>query len=401
MIFTVTLRSKDGSTRTEKMEAPSRADLVAQLRSTGVSALSIQEGRTFSFVKISFGGKVSLGEKILFTKNLSGMLKAGLSLSRALLVITRQTRNDFFKKIVESLSATIDQGGTFSDGLAKHPKVFSALFVSMVKAGEESGGLSNALTEIGINLEKAYALNRKIKSAMMYPSIILLAIFIIGILMFVYVVPTLTNTFKELGTKLPPSTQFVIGLSDLISNHLIWIVVGALTLGGLGYLVFKLPKTRRIIDWVVIRIPVVGGIVREVNTARTTRTLSSLLGSGVNIGRAIGITKEVLQNVHYKEVIEEVQRVVEKGAPMSSVFKAQTTLYPIMVGEMVEVGEETGKLGAMLLDIALFYEGEVDAKTKDLSTIVEPVLMIFIGAAVGFFAISMLQPMYSILDSIK
>jgi type IV pilus assembly protein PilC len=137
------------------------------------------------------------------------------------------------------------------------------------------------------------------------------------------------------------------------------------------------------------------------NAARTTRTMASLLGSGVNISRSISITKEVLQNVHYKEVMTEVEKVVEKGAPMSSVFKAQTTLYPVMVGEMIEVGEETGKLGSMLLDVALFYENEVDAKTKDLSTIIEPVLMIFIGAAVGFFAVSMLSPMYSIMDSIK
>jgi type IV pilus assembly protein PilC len=377
-------------------------EAINAVRELGVIPLFVNIKSGGLRLNISFGsGSVKLSEKILFTKNLSGMLKAGLSLSRGLAVLSRQTTNKYLQTIIQTLSETIDKGGTFSDGLAKYPKVFSALFVSMVRAGEESGGMPNALTEIGINLEKSYALNKKVKSAMMYPTIILFAIFLIGILMFVFVVPVLTKTFKELGTELPGSTKFVIWLSDLLANHFPLVIIGIVTLIFLGVLAFKLPTTKRGIDWLVVRLPVVGTIVKEMNAARTTRTMASLLGSGVNIGRAISITKEVLQNVYYKKVMEEVEHVIEKGAPMSSVFKAQTTLYPIMVGEMIEVGEETGKLGSMLLDVALFYEGEVDTKTKDLSTIIEPVLMIFIGAAVGFFAVSMLSPMYSIMDSIK
>lgn len=403
MKFSYKARGSSGEVTEGVVEARDRVEAINTIRNSGAVPLFVnQKMGGFDLSKISFGsGKVKLSEKILFTKNLSGMLKAGLSLSRALEVLSRQTNNKFLKKIIETLSDTIDKGGTFSDGLAKYPKVFPPLFVSMVKAGEESGGLPAALTEIGINLEKSYALNRKIKSAMMYPAIIMCAIVLIGILMFIYVVPTLTKTFKELGTTLPGSTRFVIGLSDFISNHTILLFLSLFGIVGLFMLLTKLPVTKRGIDYLVVRLPVIGAIVKEVNAARTTRTLSSLLGSGVSIGRAISITKEVLQNVHYKKVMEEVESVVEKGAPMSSVFKAQTKLYPVMVGEMVEVGEETGKLGSMLMDIATFYEGEVDAKTKDLSTIIEPVLMIFIGGAVGFFAVSMLSPMYSIMDSIK
>ena len=403
MKFSYKARGSSGEMTEGVVEARDRVEAINTIRNSGAVPLFVnQKMGGFDLSKISFGsGKVKLSEKILFTKNLSGMLKAGLSLSRALEVLSRQTNNKFLKKIIETLSDTIDKGGTFSDGLAKYPKVFPPLFVSMVKAGEESGGLPAALTEIGINLEKSYALNRKIKSAMMYPAIIMCAIVLIGILMFIYVVPTLTKTFKELGTTLPGSTRFVIGLSDFISNHTILLFLSLFGIVGLFMLLTKLPVTKRGIDYLVVRLPVIGAIVKEVNAARTTRTLSSLLGSGVSIGRAISITKEVLQNVHYKKVMEEVESVVEKGAPMSSVFKAQTKLYPVMVGEMIEVGEETGKLGSMLMDIATFYEGEVDAKTKDLSTIIEPVLMIFIGGAVGFFAVSMLSPMYSIMDSIK
>ncbi len=404
MKFSYKARNSAGVTSEGSVDARDRVEAINTIRALGVTPIFVNQkmGGILGSINFSIGGnKVKLSEKIMLTKNLSGMLKAGLPLSRALQVLSRQTKNKYLNKIIETLSETIDKGGTFSDGLAKYPKVFSALFVSMVKAGEESGGMPNALTEIGINLEKSYALSKNVKSAMMYPSIILGAIFIIGILMFVYVVPTLTKTFKELGAELPASTKLVIGLSDLISNHLLLLIVGIAVMVFLVILATRLPRSKRAIDWMIIRLPVIGGIVREMNAARTTRTMASLLGSGVTIGRAISITKEVLQNVHYKEVMAEVEKVVEKGAPMSSVFKQQTILYPIMVGEMIEVGEETGNLGSMLLDVALFYEGEVDAKTKDLSTIIEPVLMIFIGAAVGFFAVSMLSPMYSIMDSIN
>lgn len=405
MKFSYKGRNTQGVVSEGVVDARDRVEAINKVREMGVIPTFVNQkggGLLGSLNNISIGGgSVKLSDKILFTKNLSGMLKAGLSLSRALAVLSRQTKNKLMQKIIQTLIDTIDRGGTFSEGLSKYPKVFSALFVSMVKAGEESGGLPNTLTEIGINLEKSYTLNKKVKSAMMYPSIILAAIFLIAILMFVYVVPTLTKTFKELGTELPGSTKFVIGLSDLISNHLLLLIAGIIVLVFLGIMAFKMPKTKRGIDWLVVRLPVIGTIIKEMNAARTTRTMSSLLSSGVNISRAISITKEVLQNVYYKKVMEDIENIVQKGGAISSVFKNNTKLYPVMVGEMIEVGEETGKLGSMLLDVAIFYEGEVDNKTKDLSTIIEPVLMIFIGVAVGFFAISMLQPMYSIMDSIK
>lgn len=402
MQFAYKGRNAAGEIISSVISAESKSDAIASLRDLGITPFSITEKKGFSMNgSIALFNKVKLSEKIIFTKNLSGMIRAGLTLSRALDVLAKQTKNKYFVSIIKSLLETIDKGETFSTGLSKFPKVFSALFVAMVKAGEESGGLPNALSEVGMNLEKSYALNRKVKSAMMYPMIIISAILVIGILMFVYVVPTLTKTFKELGAELPWSTKLVVGISDAISNHLLLLVLSIFGLGVLVVAAFRMPRTKRMIDYVVIRLPVLGTMVTEINAARTTRTLSSLLTSGVSIGRAILITKEVLQNYYYKQMIDKVATVVEKGEAMSQVFKSNTKLYPIMVGEMMEVGEETGKLSTMLLDIATFYEGEVDAKTKDLSTIIEPVLMIFIGAGVGFFAISMLSPMYSIMDSIK
>lgn len=385
------------------IEASSKSEALALLRTKGVTVLSIEEKRSlfFKLNSISILNSVKLHEKILFTKNLSGMLKAGLSITRSLQVLEKQTKNKYFKKIIISIQDTIDKGGSFSDGISKFPKVFSSLFVAMIRAGEESGSMSKTLVEIGETLEKTYKLNKKIKSAMMYPSIIIAAIILIAVLMFIYVVPTLTKTFTEMGTELPGSTKIVIGISNLLSNH-IGLLLGAVVSIGIGiYFLMKLERVKKFFDLVIVKAPVLGTLVKEVNTARTARTLSSLLSSGVPIGRAIEITHQVLQNSYYKRIMKEVQGVVEKGVPMSTVFKKNTHFYPVMMGEMIEVGEETGKLGDMLLDIALFYESEVDIKTKDLSTIIEPVLMIFIGAAVGFFAVSMLSPMYSVMDSIN
>jgi type IV pilus assembly protein PilC len=403
MKFSYKGRAASGEIVSGVIAADTREEAIEAIRDTNVTPFSLQEASRFIFaVDISKVLKhVSLSEKILFAKNLAGMLRAGLAISRALQVLLKQTKNGYLKSIITSLIDTIDKGGTLSAGLAKYPNVFPPLFAAMVRAGEESGGMPAALEEIVINLEKTYALKRKVKSALMYPCIIISAIIIIAILMFIYVVPTLTKTFKGLGVELPASTRLVIGLSDFISGNILLFIVIMIALIVAIVMALRFPLTRKAADRMVVHVPVLGTLVTQINTARTTRTLSSLITAGVSISRSLTITRDVLQSEPYKKVLAEALAAVEKGEPMSDVFKSHTKLYPVMVGEMMEVGEETGKVSAMLIDIATFYEAEVDAKTKDLSTIIEPVLMIFIGAGVGFFAISMLSPMYSIMDAIK
>ena len=353
---------------------------------------------------LSFGNlfaSIKLHEKIIFTRNLSGMLTAGLSLYRSLEVLRKQSKNPEFSRVLDSILKDINAGGSLSSSMQKFPKVFSTLFVSMVRAGEESGNLPATLTDIGIHLDKSYAMNKKIKGAMTYPMIIFSAMIVIGVLMMIFVIPTLTKTFTDSGAALPASTQLIIDISYFLSHHtLIFLgIVGVLAAGGIALSHVK--RAQRIFDVVIIHLPAIGVMVKEINAARTTRTLSSLLSSGVDVTKALGITREVLQNHCYKELIDKTIASVEKGIPMSTLFKERTDLYPIMVGEMIEVGEETGNLAKMLLEIALFYEEEVDDKTKNLSTIVEPVLMVIIGAAVGFFAMAIITPMYSLMSTIN
>ena len=219
---------------------------------------------------------------------------------------------------------------------------------------------------------------------------------VIGIIMLMYVVPTLTKTFEELGVELPNSTQFIIAVSDFLINHTILGVLIITLLIFVSFLGFRSKRGKVMIDYVLFRIPVISNIIREVNSARTTRTLSSLLSAGVEIINAISITKEVVQNSYFKDVLEQSKKDIQKGLPLSKSFMKNEKIYPILVSEMIAVGEETGQLSEMLQQIAEFYEGEVEQKTKNISTIIEPFLMVFIGIAVGFFAISMISPIYSI-----
>ena len=404
MLFTYSAKSKTGEIMEGTLDAIDRYALSRELRSRGYIPLSITEkekGFVDKFLKLSdIFSKVKIGEQIVFTKNLSGMIKAGLSLSRALSVLKKQTKNPKLDKILTSIANDINSGETFSSALSKFSDVFSKLFISMVRAGEESGNLAGALSDIGLNLEKSNSLNKKIKGALIYPGVIMSAMVVIGILMFAFVVPTLASTFKELGVVLPLSTRVLIFLGNFFSNNLILTFVIIIGVAFGLFSLFRAQFMAKYIDFAILKIPVINNLAKELNTARTARTISSLLFSGVSLTRALEITEDVVQNIYYKKVLNEAKLAIEKGEPFSKAFEVHIDLYPVMMSEMIQVGEETGKLSDMLREIALFYEEEIENKTKNLSVIIEPVLMIVIGAAVGFFAISMISPLYSILGSI-
>lgn len=348
----------------------------------------------------SFLVRVKMADKVAFAKNLGSMIEAGLPLTRALSVIERQAKNTKLKDVTAKLGATISGGGSLSGAMAEHPEVFSQLFVSMVKSGEESGSLTKALKAVGSQLEKSYLLNKKIRGAMIYPIIVISIMVLIGIAMLIYVVPTLTATFTDLKITLPLSTRLVIFFSDFLkNNYILSFLLVVCAAGGLVWFHRK-PAGKRFFDTVFLHFPIISKIVKEVNSARTARTLSTLLSAGVDFLVAIKITEEVVQNSYYKAVMKTAALNVEKGKPISEVFIAETKLYPVFVGEMASIGEETGKLSEMLENVAVFYEEEVEQKTKDMSTVIEPLLMVVIGIGVGFFAVSMLQPIYSLVDAI-
>ncbi len=405
MKFSYTAKKADGSNYNGIFVTESKTDLFNKIKETGDTLVSYKEESENKlndyFAKIfSSFSKIKMIDKIVFARNLSNMLEAGLSLTRSISVMEKQSKNKKLKNIYHELNLDISAGKTFHDALKRWNNVFPPVFVSMVKAGEESGNLSNSLKSIATQMEATYKLQKKIKGAMMYPSVIFVVMILIGIIMMVFVVPKLTATFADVKADLPGSTKFVIFMSDFLRNNYILLPLILILVMGAIYQLLHTTNGRNIFDKIVIKLPVFGMIIRESNSAKTSRTLSSLIGSGVDLIQSVDITSEVLQNNLYKKVMAEVKTNVEKGKPMSDVFNKYENLYPIFVSEMINVGEETGKLSSMLQGVAVFYENEVDQKTKDLSTIIEPILMVFIGAAVGFFAISMITPMYSVMNNI-
>ncbi len=301
---------------------------------------------------------------------------------------------------MNNLNDSIKSGDTLSGAMAKFPSVFSKLFISMVRAGEESGDLVGALGVVSSQMEKTNDLKKKIKGAMIYPGVIITAMTGIGIFMLVFIVPTLTKTFVELNVELPKSTQFIIDVSDAFRENTFFLISLLILFFVLLIAGFKTSRGKRIMDWVFLHMPLVSGLVKETNSARTARTLSSLIKSGVPYISAVDITQEVIQNSYYKAVLKKAGKNVELGLPVAKIFEENQKLYPVFVSEMIAVGEETGELGQMLMKVASYYENEVEAKTKNMSTIVEPFLMIVVGAAVGFFALSMISPMYSLVENI-
>jgi type IV pilus assembly protein PilC len=403
--FTFKARKPSGETYSGDRDAADRYELYRLLHEKGDEIVEFKEKGAAKglHININLGplfNRVKTIEKINFARNLGSMLQAGLALSRALAVLERQTRNKTFRTVLNDLIAEISRGMTFADSLAKYPKIFPPIFVSMVHAGEQSGTLAESLKVVATQMDSTYTLERRIRGAMMYPAVIITVMIIIAILMFLFVVPTLLKTFTDLHVKLPFTTQVILDVSNVLQHQGIYVLIAAaLIFFGLSWW-SRTVVGKGVVHAVILHLPIIGSLVQEVNTARTARTLSSLLGSGVDVVESVNITSTVVQNVHFRKVLEQASEAIKKGDLMSKTFGEYDKLYPVFFAEMMSVGEETGKIGEMLLGVAHYYEDDVEQRTKDMSTVIEPFLIVIIGAAVGFFAVSMIQPMYSLVNVI-
>ena len=384
-------------------EAADKFELAKNIKSEGqllLTATEISE-KKFNMDKINaLLSRVDLREKILFARNLATMIQAGLPLSRALAIFLKQTQNPKFREVLRSVIDDINKGTALSDAMNKFPKIYEPVFVSMVRAGEESGGLVEALNNVGGQMEKTYTIKKKVKGAMMYPAMVILVMIVVGVLMMIYVVPGLAASFREAGATLPPLTALVIAVSDFLQNDSLLALLFVIVFAGAFWYFQKTPFGNYWLTWTALRSPVFGKLAKEFNSALVTRTLSSLISAGVDIVHALDITKDVVGNIFYKATLEQAKVNVQKGVPLSKIFIDNVDIYPVMVGDMMEVGEETGQLSSMLLKIALFYEEEVNQATEDMSKLIEPLLMAIIAVFVGIFAVAMITPMYSLMQNI-
>ncbi len=401
--YSFTAKSLEGKEQSGITEATNIQALAKTLKQQGfilIEAKPAEEkkGKRLE-LSLPFLERVSLTERMMFTRNLQVMIASGLPLPRALNTLSEQAKSQKLKKALLDIREKVVKGKNFSETLEDHPDIFSELFRNMIKVGEESGTLEKVLTVLTQQMEREHELKSKIQGALMYPAVIILAMVGIGILMLVMVVPQLGETFEELGIELPVTTQLVIGIGTFMAERWYFAILIMIALIFFLWTFSKTKTGKKTIDTLILKLPVISALAKKTNSAYTVRTLSSLITAGIPIVRSLEITAGVLGNIYYKEAIMEAAEKVKKGGKLSEALKKHKDIYPLVVFQMVEVGEETGESSEILARLADFFEDEVGNATKNLASVIEPVLMIIIGAVIGFFAISMVQPMYSMLGA--
>ncbi|MEK7546240.1 MAG: type II secretion system F family protein [Patescibacteria group bacterium] len=341
--------------------------------------------------------RIKLPQKIFFAENLRVMVKAGLSLTEALRTLALQTEQKGFKAVIMELNADVEKGTSLSLALAKHERLFEPIFVNMIAAGEVSGTLEKTLEQLTMQMRKDYDLISKVKGAMTYPIVVLSATVLIGIGMMIFVVPQILSIFEEIGTdELPLPTKILIFFSDSLKAYWPFLIVGAGGLVASFLWVIKTPIGKSVWHKILLKSPVVGPIIMKINLARFARTLSSLLRTDVPIVQGLNITSDIVRNVYYHDACLAMAEAVKKGEPISQVLERNAKIFPPLVIQMTAVGERAGTVDEMLQEIAEFYEKQVDQIMGSLSSIIEPILILVLGGAVGGIALAIITPIYSL-----
>lgn len=400
-----TAKGYSGEVKSGQVKVKDERELANQLREDGFVLTSFNEIKEEDKkIRIAFLDRlfsVPLSEKMMFTRNLSVMISSGVSISKALKNLATQTKNKKFIKVLNAVQEDVQAGNPFSDGLARFPAIFNELFVNMVRVGETGGNLEEVLKILANQLERDHDLLRKVRGALVYPAVILMTMLGIGVVMMIYVIPQITKIFADMNVELPALTKFVISLSNALVKYW-WVAIAIFVVLVFGIKVFFSTSIgRKIWGFLIINVPLIGKIVIKINCARFSRIYSSLLKSGIPVTKALEILSRTLNNFYYQRAFLRALGGVQKGVNLSKIIFAEKKIFPVLVPQMIEVGEETGKTEEVLAKLAEFYEEEISQITKNLSSIIEPILMLIIGGAVGLFAVSIIQPMYSVMDTIK
>lgn len=343
--------------------------------------------------------RITDSDKVFFTQNLGVMLSSGLSAARAIATLAQQTQNTRFRNILVTCAERVEQGETIAAALSQYPSVFEPVYVNMVTAGETSGKLETVLKELANQQKNSHSLKTNIRNALLYPIIILCAMSLLGFAMVVFVIPKLLSIFEEVNIQLPLPTRMLIAITNFLNNYLFLILPGTITLiAGIVWLAHR-GKGKFLWHRIILRLPIVGGIMQKVQLAKLCRTLATLLKTDIPIVRAITLTANTMKNVHYQQALLDAAHTVEDGATLSASLKTHHELYTPVMQQMVLVGEETGKLDAILEELALFYEDDVAGIMKTLPSIIEPALIVVLGLAIGGMAVAVLLPLFSLSDA--
>ncbi|MBI5739375.1 MAG: type II secretion system F family protein [Nitrospirae bacterium] len=398
-VFKWTGKSQQGATLQGELTAGSKNEVQTYLRRQRISPISISPKAKPLFG--SMRGKVKDKDIVVFTRQFATMIGAGLPLVQALDILSKQTENPAFAKTIGDIKADVEGGATFADALKKFPRIFSDLYANMVAAGEAGGILDTILVRLAAYIEKAQRLIRKVKGAMVYPSVVITVAVMVIVIIMVFVVPTFAKMFTQLGGTLPMPTQIIISLSNFLGGP-----GGVIILAGIIAFIVFIVQFRRteagklITDRILLRLPIVGVLFRKVAVAKFTRTLGTLVSSGVPILDGLNITARTAGNKVIERAVQDVRQGVSEGKTIAEPL-SQSKVFPPMVTQMIAVGESTGALDNMLGKIADFYDEEVDQAVANLTSMIEPVLMIFLGGTIGFIVVAMYLPIFKLITLVK
>lgn len=380
------------------VEAATEQDAIAALLNRNLLVISIQErlgkkGRTG-------GGRVALQDLVIFTRQLATMIDAGLAMVQSLQALAEQTTNKVMRDIIRDVCMRVEGGDSFSEALQKHPKAFSRLYVCMVAAGEKGGLLAETMARLAVYLENSARLRKKVKSAMMYPTVVTVVAILITIFLLVKVVPVFGDIFASFGAKLPGPTLFMINLSEFVKRYILLLLIAG---GGLGYGWFYFIKTkpgRRFWDAQRIRMPIFGPIAHKICLARFTRTLASLIRSGVPILEVMQIVSQTIGNVIMEEAVKRAAGDIERGETISAAI-GKHPVFPVMIVRMLTAGEQTGKIDNMLERVSDFLDEEIETTLSGLTSLIEPILIVFLGVVIGGMVICMFLPIFKMADIVN
>ena len=395
-------RTRGGETKKGVMDAETELDVTARLRSMGISMTKLRAGRGFELKMPAFlEGSVGNKDIVIFTRQLATMQDAGLPIVQCLDILAGQAESKKFRRILSEVKGSVEAGKSLSDAMRKHPKAFTELFVNLVAAGEAGGILDRILSRLATYLEKAEALKRQVKGAMVYPVAILCVAMLVVVVLMWKVIPVFQAMFKDFGNAaLPGPTQVVINISEFFQHHILLIFGTAFGLSSAFGWAYRQPAGKKIFDTVVLGLPIFGPLLRKFAVARFTRTLGTLLAAGVPILDSMEIVAKTAGNVVICNAILYVRQRISEGKTITEPL-AETKVFPSMVVQMIGVGEQTGSMDSMLNKIADFYEEEVDIAVNALTKLMEPLMMVFLGGIVGGLLIAMYLPIFEMAGNIK
>lgn len=399
MEFTYKAKTNKGELIKGEIEAKDQDSACTLLREKSLYIIDIKTKKGGIDLKNLFNKKVGIKEKIIFTKQLGVMIKAGLSIIEALEALSDETENKNFSKLIDQMISDIKGGIPLSAALRKHPKVFSEIYINMVKSGEESGKLELVLSRLTKQLEKDYDLNRKVKGALAYPTFVMFALIAVMVLIMTLIIPNLKTIFDDAGVELPLLTRIIMGMSFFLKNNIIMILIAVFVLMFLLFWYTKTKTGKRNKDFLVVRIPVIGALLKKTYYARFTRTFASLTASGLPLVDVFNVASNTVGNVYYKEEIARMAEKIKTGREISTTLK-DSKLMPKMVGQLATVGEKSGNLDEVFDTLADFYDRDVETATATLSTMLEPILMVVMGVGIGLVIVSVLQPIYGLVNAI-